>query len=36
MKSSEQFPLENEVQVDEFEMGTPQAGEQGKVKVTKR
>jgi len=27
MKSSEQFPLEGEVHVDEFEIGTPQKGE---------
>ncbi len=27
MKSSEQFPLEDEVQVDEFEIGTHQKGE---------
>jgi len=27
MKSSEQFPLEDEVHVDEFEIGTPQKGE---------
>lgn len=30
MKSSEQFPLEDEVHVDEFEKGTPQSGERGK------
>ena len=29
MKSSEQHPLEGEVHVDEFEIGTHQAGEQG-------
>jgi len=27
MRSSEQFPLEDEVHVDEFEIGTPQKGE---------
>lgn len=32
MRSSEQFPLENEVHVDEFEIGTPQKGEQGRSK----
>ena len=32
MKSSEKFPLENEVHVDEFEIGTPQKGEQGRSK----
>lgn len=32
MKSSENFPLENEVHVDEFEIGTPQKGEQGRSK----
>jgi transposase-like protein len=32
MKSSEQYPLEDEVHVDEFEIGTPQAGEQGRSK----
>lgn len=32
MVSSEQFPLENEVHVDEFEIGTPQKGEQGRSK----
>ena len=30
MKSSEQHPLEDEVHVDEFEIGTPQKGEQGR------
>ena len=32
MKSSNNFPLENEVHVDEFEIGTPQKGEQGRSK----
>ena len=32
MKSSEKFPLEKEVHVDEFEIGTPQKGEQGRSK----
>lgn len=32
MKSSENFPLEEEVHVDEFEIGTPQKGEQGRSK----
>lgn len=32
MKSSEKFPLEDEVHVDEFEIGTPQKGEQGRSK----
>jgi hypothetical protein len=27
MKSSEKYPLQNEVHVDEFEIGTPQKGE---------
>lgn len=36
MKSSEQYPLEGEVHVDEFEMGTPQAGEQGRSKSDKK
>lgn len=36
MKSSEQFPLEEEVHVDEFEIGTPQAGEQGRSKSSKK
>ncbi len=26
MKSSQQYPLEDQVHVDEFEIGTPQAG----------
>lgn len=36
MKSSEQYPLEDEVHVDEFEIGTPQAGEQGRSKSDKK
>ena len=36
MKSSEQFPLEDEVHVDEFEIGTPQKGEQGRSKSEKK
>lgn len=36
MKSSEEYPLEKEVHVDEFEIGTPKKGEQGRSKsVTK-
>lgn len=36
MKSSEKFPLEEEVHVDEFEIGTPQKGEQGRSKSEKK
>ena len=36
MASSEQYPLENEVHVDEFEIGTPQQGEQGRSKSDKK
>jgi hypothetical protein len=36
MKSSERFPLEDEVHVDEFEIGTPQKGEQGRSKSEKK
>ena len=36
MKSSEQFPLEDQVHVDEFEIGTPQKGEQGRSKSEKK
>lgn len=32
MKSSEQYSLEDEVHVDEFEIVTPKAGEQGRSK----
>ena len=31
MKSSEQYPLTKQVHVDEFEIGTPQKGEQGRI-----
>ena len=33
MKSSEKYPLEKTVHVDEFEIGTPKKGEQGRSKV---
>ncbi|MFT4535005.1 MAG: hypothetical protein ACJA1A_001410 [Saprospiraceae bacterium] len=36
MQSSERHPLENEVHVDEFEIGTPQKGEQGRSKSAKK
>lgn len=36
MKSSENFPLEYEVHVDEFEIGTPQKGEQGRSHSDKK
>ena len=36
MKSSEKFPLENEVHVAEFEIGTPQKCEQGRRKSKKK
>jgi len=36
MKSSEQYPLENSVHVDEFEIGTPKKGEQGRSKSKKK
>lgn len=36
MESSEQHPLENDVHVDEFEIGTPQKGEQGRSKSDKK
>jgi len=36
MKSGEKYPLENEVHVDEFEIGTPQKGEQGRSKNEKK
>jgi hypothetical protein len=36
MNSSEQFPLEDEVHVDEFEIGTPQKGEQSRSKSKKK
>ena len=36
MESSEQYPLEEDVHVDEFEIGTPQKGEQGRSKSDKK
>ncbi len=36
MKSSEHYPLEGNVHVDEFEIGTPQKGEQGRSKSGKK
>lgn len=36
MKSSEKYPLLGEVHVDEFEIGTPQKGEQGRSKSEKK
>lgn len=36
MKSSQQFPLEGDVHVDEFEIGTPQKGEQGRSASEKK
>ena len=36
MKSSEQHPLEDAVHVDEFEIGTPQKGEQGRSASDKK
>lgn len=36
MKSSEAYPLEAEVHVDDFEIGTPQKGEQGRSKFEKK
>lgn len=36
MKSSEQYPLEDEVHIDEFEIGTPQTGEPGRSKSDKK
>lgn len=36
MKSSEQYPLEDEVYVGEFEIGTPQKGEQRRSKSDKK
>lgn len=36
MKSSEKNPLEDAVDVDEFEIGTPQKGEQGRSKSEKK
>ncbi len=36
MKNSEHNPLEGKVHVDEFEIGTPQKGEQGRSKSRKK
>ena len=36
MKSSEKYPLVDEVHVDEFEIGTPQKGEPGRSKSEKK
>jgi hypothetical protein len=36
MKSSQKYPLEGEVHVDEFEIGTPKKGEQGRSKSEKK
>ena len=36
MKSSENYPLEDNIHVDEFEIGTPQEGEQGRSKSKKK
>lgn len=36
MKSSKKYPLELDVHVDEFEIGTPQKGEQGRSKSDKK
>ncbi len=36
MQSSDQFPLERDVHVDKFEIGTPQKGEQGRSKSEKK
>ncbi len=36
MKNSEHNPLEGNVHVDEFEIGTPQKGEQEEVKAEKK
>jgi len=36
MKSSKQHPLIEEIHVDEFEIGTPQKGEQGRSKSSKK
>jgi hypothetical protein len=35
-KRSEQDPLENDVQLDEFEIVTPQKGEQGRSKCDEK
>jgi len=36
MKSSEQYPLLDEIHVDEFEIGTPQKRKQGRSKSDKK
>jgi len=36
MTSSKEHPLENQVHIDEFEIGTPQKGEQGRSKSEKK
>ncbi len=36
MQSNDQFPLERDVHVDEFEIGLPQKGEQGRSKSKKK
>ena len=36
MKSSENYPLEEEVHVDEFEIGTPEKGEAGRSKFVNK
>tara|TARA_R110000737_G_scaffold37558_1_gene57359 strand:+ start:2702 stop:3079 length:378 start_codon:yes stop_codon:yes gene_type:complete len=36
MQSSKRNPLEDEIRVDEFEIGTPQKGEQGRSKSDKK
>ena len=36
MKSSERFPLEKEIHVDEFEIGTPKEGEPGRSHSEKK
>jgi transposase-like protein len=36
MSSSKEYPLENDVHIDEFEIGTPQKGEQGRGKSEKK
>lgn len=36
MQSSKKYPLENEVHLDEFEIGTPQKGEQGRSHSEKK
>lgn len=36
MKSADKYPLQNEVHVDEFEIGTAQKGEKGRSKSEKK